>query len=85
MNFKQWIIDLFKDERGLTSIKPVIALIGAVSLCLTMEASAIWPNFKPNADIIYAVVAITIASIGGDVADKFSHKSGSTPTKDENK
>jgi hypothetical protein len=85
MNFKQWIIDLFKDERGLTSIKPVIALIGAISLCLTMEASAIWPNFKPNDDIIYAVVAITIASIGGDVADKFSHKPGSTPPNDETK
>ena len=25
MNFKQWVIDLFKDERGSTSVKPVIA------------------------------------------------------------
>jgi hypothetical protein len=36
MNFKQWLIDLFKDERGATSIKPVIAFVGALFLCGTM-------------------------------------------------
>jgi hypothetical protein len=37
MNFKQWIIDLFKDERGSTSIKPVIAFVGALFLCGTLD------------------------------------------------
>ena len=32
MNFKEWIIDLFKDERGAISVKPVIAFIGALFL-----------------------------------------------------
>ena len=30
MTFKQWIIELFKDERGSISVKPVIAFIGAL-------------------------------------------------------
>ena len=36
MNFKQWVIDLLKDERGSTSVKPVIAFVGAMFLCVTM-------------------------------------------------
>ena len=36
MNFKQWVIELFKDERGSISVKPVIAMIGASFLCVTM-------------------------------------------------
>ena len=32
MTFKQWALDLFKDERGSTSIKPVVGFMCALFL-----------------------------------------------------
>ena len=75
VTFKQWILDLFKDERGSTSIKPVIALMGAVFLCVTMTINSLsQKDFNPNPELVYAVTAITIAGMGADSIDKFSRK-----------
>ena len=84
MTFKQWVMDLFKDERGATSIKPVIALMGALFLCVTMEVNSLsQKDFNPNAELVYAVAAITVAGMGADSLDKFSQKkSPNEPTPD---
>ena len=75
MNFKQWIIDLFKDERGSTSIKPVIAFLGALFLCATMTANSFsLADFKPSAELVNAVMIITAIGMGADSLDKFSFK-----------
>jgi len=75
VTFKEWIIDLFKDERGQASIKPVIALIGTIFLCVTMTINSLsQKDFNPNAELVYAVTAITIAGMGSDTLDKFSFK-----------
>jgi ATP/ADP translocase len=75
MNFKQWIIDLFKDERGSTSIKPVIAFVGALFLCGTMLANSFTEeHFKPAAELVNAVMVITAIGMGADTLDKFSMK-----------
>ena len=75
VTFKQWVLDLFKDERGSTSIKPVIALMGAVFLCVTMTINSLsQKDFNPNPELVYAVTAITIAGMGADSIDKFSRK-----------
>jgi len=75
VTFKQWVLDLFKDERGSTSIKPVIALMGAVFLCVTMTINSLsQKDFNPNPELVYAVTAITIAGMGADSLDKFSRK-----------
>lgn len=75
MNFKQWIIDLFKDERGSTSIKPVIALLGALFLCGTMTANSYsHGDIKPSAELVNAVMIITAIGMGADTIDKFTHK-----------
>jgi ATP/ADP translocase len=75
MNFKQWIIDLFKDERGSTSIKPVVALIGTLFLCGSMLAGALsHQEFKPAAELINAVMVITAIGMGADTLDKFTKK-----------
>ena len=75
MNFKQWIIDLFKDERGSTSIKPVVALIGTLFLCITMTANSFSEeHFKPAAELVNAVMIITAIGMGADSLDKFSVK-----------
>ena len=75
VTFKQWILDLFKDERGSTSIKPVIALMGAVFLCVIMTINSLsQKDFNPNPELVYAVTAITIAGMGADSLDKFSRK-----------
>ena len=75
MKFKQWIIDLFKDERGSTSIKPVIAFVGALFLCGTMLANSFsHADFAPSPELVNAVMLITAIGMGADTLDKFSHK-----------
>ena len=75
MNFKEWIIDLFKDERGAISVKPVIAFMGALFLCGTMTANSFTEeHFKPAAELVNAVMVITAIGMGADSLDKFSFK-----------
>jgi hypothetical protein len=79
MNFKIWIQDLFKDERGSTSIKPVIALLGSLFLCITMLLNSYThEQFKPADNLVNAVVIITAIGMGADSLDKFSFKSKQT-------
>jgi len=75
MSLKQWIVDLFKDERGSTSIKPVIAFIGALFLCGTMLINSFTEeHFKPADSLVNAVMVITAIGMGADTLDKFSFK-----------
>jgi hypothetical protein len=75
MNFKQWIIDLFKDERGSTSIKPVIAFVGALFLCGTMLINSFSKvDFAPSPELVNAVMIITAIGMGADTLDKFTKK-----------
>jgi hypothetical protein len=73
--FREWIIDLFKDERGSTSIKPLVALIGSLFLCITMTLNSYsHEDFKPSDSLVDAVMIITAIGLGADSLDKFSHK-----------
>jgi hypothetical protein len=75
MKFKEWIIELFKDERGSISIKPVVAFLGAIFLCGTMTVNSFSEkHFKPSADLVNAVMVITAIGMGADSLDKFTHK-----------
>jgi ATP/ADP translocase len=75
MTFKEWVISLFKDERGAISVKPVIAFIGALFLCGTMLANSFSEeHFKPAAELVNAVMIITAIGMGADTLDKFSTK-----------
>ena len=75
MNFKQWVLDLFKDERGSTSIKPVVAFLGALFLCVTMTLKSYsHADFAPSPELVNAVLVITAIGMGADTLDKFSHK-----------
>jgi hypothetical protein len=77
MTFKQWIVDLFEDERGSTSIKPVIAFMGALFLCITMTINAFsHHDFAPSDNLVDAVLIITAIGMGSDTVDKFSFKRG---------
>ena len=91
MTFKQWIIDLFEDERGATSIKPLIAFMGALFLCVTMAVNAIsHSDFSPSDNLVDAVLVITAIGMGSDTVDKFSFKKNKkapveeTPPTEEN-
>jgi hypothetical protein len=69
------VLDLFKDERGSTSIKPVIAAIGALFLCGTMLTNSFTEeHFKPADSLVNAVMVITTIGMGADTLDKFSFK-----------
>lgn len=75
MTFKEWIISLFKDERGTISIKPVVAFVGALFLCGTMLANSFSEeHFKPAAELVNAVMIITAIGMGADTLDKFTTK-----------
>jgi hypothetical protein len=75
MTFKQWIIDLFEDERGATSIKPLIAFMGALFLCVTMVINAVSKTgFSPSDNLVDAVLVITAIGMGSDTLDKFSFR-----------
>jgi hypothetical protein len=79
MNFKQWVLDLFKDERGSTSIKPVVAFLGALFLCVTMTLNSYsHSDFAPSPELVNAVLVITAIGMGADTLDKFSHKKTTT-------
>jgi hypothetical protein len=75
MNFKEWVIELFKDERGAISIKPVVAFVGAMFLCITMILNSFsHADFAPSPELVNAVMVITAIGMGADTVDKFSHK-----------
>ena len=75
MTFKEWIIDLFKDERGSISVKPIVAMIGALFLSGTMLTNSFTHgDIKPSSDLVNAVVIITAIGMGADTLDKFTHK-----------
>lgn len=79
MTFKKWITELFKDERGSVSIKPVVAFIGAMFLCVTMTINSFsHEEFKPADSLVDAVMIITCIGLGADSIDKFSHKKAET-------
>ena len=86
MTFKKWIIQLFKDERGSVSIKPVVAFIGALFLCITMIINSFsHEDFKPAESLVNAVMVITCIGLGADSIDKFSHKKVAETTPEEPK
>lgn len=75
MTFKEWVIDLFEDERGSVSVKPLIAFIGTIFLCATLLINSLThAGFCPSDAIIDAVLIITVIGMGGDTVDKFSFK-----------
>lgn len=74
--FTRWVTELTKDERGNVSVKPVIAVMGAVFLCVTMAANSLsHKEINPSDALIDAVVIITAIGMGADSLDKFSLRS----------
>ena len=84
MTFKQWLVELFKDERGSISIKPVVAFLGAIFLCGTMLANSFSEeHFKPADTLVNAVMVITAIGMGADTLDKFTKKAPAEEPKPE--
>ena len=84
MTFKKWVIELFKDERGSTSIKPLVALLGTIFLCGTMTANSFSEaHFKPADSLLDSVMIITAIGLGTDSLDKFSKKKSEEPKTEE--
>lgn len=80
MKLKTFILELFKDERGRISIKPVVATIGTIFLCGTMAANSFSSeDVKPSDGLVDAVMAVTIAAMLGDTGDKFSLRKKEEP------
>ena len=75
MTFKEFVVDLFKDEKGSISMKPLIGFICSLFLCGTLLANSFsHGDIKPSDKLVEAVMLITIATVAGDTWDKFSKK-----------
>lgn len=84
-SFKNWLVQLTKDERGSVSVKPVIAILGAFFLALTMVINSFTDKeVEPADNLVDAIVIITAIGMGADSLDKFSMKGSKTP-KEETK
>lgn len=75
MKLSEFIVDLFKDERGSISIKPVIAFLGSCFLFFALIRCVIkgCDNQFPS-ELINSISVIIIACLSADTADKFSFK-----------
>jgi hypothetical protein len=75
LSFNKWVTDLTKDERGSVSVKPVVAILGSLFLCVTMTLNSYsHADFAPSPELVNAVMIITAIGMGADTFDKFSHK-----------
>lgn len=84
MTFKKWVIELFKDERGSTSIKPLVAFLGTLFLCGTLIANSFsHGDIKPSDALVDAVMIITVIGMGADSLDKFSKRKPEEPKAEE--
>lgn len=62
---------MFKDSSD-TSIKRVIAFFGFLFLGITMFANSFTKeDFKPDANLVNAVLTVVLFCIGGNVIEKF--------------
>lgn len=79
-SFIEWLRELFTDERGATSVKPLIALIGALFLCATMLIEALSKiDLQISETLINAIMIITSVGMGADTVDKYSVKPPADP------
>jgi hypothetical protein len=85
MTFKEFIVDLFKDERGNISIKPLISFLGAVSLfsCFIVQCFTSH-QLDINKYIIDSITVIIAVGMGADSIDKFSYKKKDTENEIKN-
>jgi len=74
MTFKEFVISLFKDERGSISIKPVAGFICTLVLC-----TIVFLKYTPDTTALNAVLLLAVVGIGADTVDKFSLKGLSKP------
>ena len=75
MTFKEWVLELLRDERGAVSIKPVVALVGSIFLCSALLINALSNKTIEFSDtLINSVMIITCVGLGADTFDKFSYK-----------
>ena len=66
--------ELFLDERDNVSIKPFLAYICTIYLCMSLAFTVYLPDTKPSDSIVNAIMMIAMACLGADTADKFSLK-----------
>ena len=75
MKFKDFLISLFKDERGNISIKPIVTFLCVFTLIVLSFIDAISKHdVTISKDLISALVILAVAGLGGDTWDKFSFK-----------
>ena len=74
MSFISFLIDLFKDERGSISIKPVVGLICTLTLCTILFINCYKSDMELADVLVNSVLLLAIVGIGADTVDKFSIK-----------
>lgn len=75
MKTKDILVDMIRDERGNVSVKPVLGFLLGLTMGVTLVINTVHPReYQPSEALIWGVVAVTVACIGADTADKYSVK-----------
>ena len=75
MKTRDIIVEMMRDERGNVSVKPVLGFLLGLTLGVTLVINTIHPKeYQPNDGLIWGVVAVIVACMGADTADKYSVK-----------
>lgn len=85
MKTKDILVEMMRDERGNVSVKPVLGFLLGLTLGVTLVINTIHPKeYQPSEGLIWGVVAVVVACIGADTADKYSVKNLVKGPKQEN-
>lgn len=76
LSFGSSLRELFKDERGSISIKPVVGLICTLTLCSILFLNCYKSDMQLEDVLVNSVLLLAIVGIGADTVDKFSLKNG---------
>ena len=82
MTFKQFIIGIFTDEKGIPSSKRFIGIIAGLSLCITMFINC-FTEFKPSDSLINAVGLLSFGALGLASVDRAFKKAESKAIPDD--
>jgi hypothetical protein len=69
----KWLKEVISDEKGYQSSKRVIAMVGALSLCLTLIVDWFF-NVSVGAEVVTGIVTVICVGLSASTVDKFSPK-----------
>jgi hypothetical protein len=78
-----WIVGLFKDERGIPSSKRFIGILCGITLCVTLFVNSYsHGDIKPSESLVNAVAMLAFGCLGLSSIDKIWGKRNEDKTEE---